>query len=181
MILIDGRKRPTHRVTGNHRRHHRHDDDLSGDGQVAVNADGEAAEQRSSFIAARRRNFQALREGLRELEEFFILPEATPGAEPSWFGFPLAIRPDAPFTRNEVTRLLEERKIATRLLFGGNLTRQPAYQDSQYRIAGQLKNTDFVMNQVFWIGLYPGITPEILDYMLESLHAVASMAVQVGV
>ena len=96
-------------------------------------------------------------------------------------GFPIAVRPGAPFTRNQVTHALEERKVATRLLFGGNLTRQPAYQGSEYRVAGQLKNTDFVMNQVFWIGLYPGITPAILDYMLESLHAVASTAVQVGV
>jgi len=133
------------------------------------------------FIAARRRNFDALHDGLRELEEFFILPEATAGSDPSWFGFPIAVRPGAPFTRNQVTHALEERKVATRLLFGGNLTRQPAYQGSEYRVAGQLKNTDFVMNQVFWIGLYPGITPAILDYMLESLHAVASTAVQVGV
>src|SRR5580658_6184728 len=138
------------------------------------------------FIEARRRNFAALRHGLRELEEFFILPEATPGAEPSWFGFPIAVRPDAPFTRNEATALLEERKIATRLLFGGNLTRQPAYRESGFRVAGSLKNTDFIMNQVFWIGLYPGIGPEILDYMLESLRGVASiagksMAVQAGV
>jgi CDP-6-deoxy-D-xylo-4-hexulose-3-dehydrase len=133
------------------------------------------------FVAARRRNFDALRKGLRELEEFFILPEATHAAEPSWFGFPIAVRPDAPFTRNEATALLEERKIATRLLFGGNLTRQPAYRESAYRIAAPLKNTDFIMNQVFWIGLYPGIGPEIVDYMLESLHGVASMAVQAGV
>ena len=133
------------------------------------------------FIAARRRNFDALRDGLRELEEFFILPEATAGSDPSWFGFPIAVRPGAPFTRNQVTHALEERKIATRLLFGGNLTRQPAYRGSEYRVVGELKNTDFVMNQVFWIGLYPGITPAILDYMLESLHGVASMAAQVGV
>jgi CDP-6-deoxy-D-xylo-4-hexulose-3-dehydrase len=133
------------------------------------------------FIEARRRNFDALRHGLRELEEFFILPEATYGTEPSWFGFPIAVRPDAPFTRNEVTALLEERKIATRLLFGGNLTRQPAYRDCGFRVAGSLKNTDFIMNQVFWIGLYPGIGPPILDYMLESLHGVANMAVRAGV
>ncbi len=134
------------------------------------------------FIETRKRNFTALREGLRELEEFFILPEATPGSEPSWFGFPIAVRPDAPFTRNEVTRHLESRKIATRLLFGGNLTRQPAYREYEFRVPGSLANTDFVMNQVFWIGLYPGITPEILDYMLESLHAaVTTMALPAGV
>jgi CDP-6-deoxy-D-xylo-4-hexulose-3-dehydrase len=133
------------------------------------------------FIGARRRNFQMLREGLREMEEFFILPQATPGSEPSWFGFPIAVRPDAPFSRNQVTSYLEERKIATRLLFGGNLVRQPAYDGREYRVAGSLKNADFVMNQVFWIGLYPGIGPAILEYMLESLHGVACMAVRAGV
>ena len=133
------------------------------------------------FVATRRRNFNALCDGLRGLEEFFILPEATDHSEPSWFGFPIAVRPEAPFTRNEVTAYLEERKIATRLLFGGNLTRQPAYRDCDYRVIGSLPNTDFAMNQVFWIGLYPGIRPEILEYMLDGLHGVASMAVRAGV
>ncbi len=123
------------------------------------------------FVEARRRNFRALREGLAGLEEFFILPEATIGAEPSWFGFPIAVRAGAPFTRNQVTRYLETRKIATRLLFGGNLVRQPAYRESQYRVVGSLSQTDIVMNQVFWIGLYPGIQGRILDYMLETLRA----------
>ena len=130
------------------------------------------------FIAARRRNFEVLRQGLRGMEEFFVLPEATPGTDPSWFGFPIAIRPEAPFTRNEVTRYLEERNIATRLLFAGNLTRQPAYRDRPYRVAGPLKNSDSVMNQVFWIGLYPGITPVMIDYTITTLQG---MAVQVGV
>jgi CDP-6-deoxy-D-xylo-4-hexulose-3-dehydrase len=123
------------------------------------------------FVAARRRNFTALREGLRELEEFFILPEATANSDPSWFGFPIAVRRDAFFSRNEVTKFLESHKIATRLLFGGNLTRQPAYRDTNFRVSGSLSNTDFVMNQVFWIGIYPGITPEIVAYMLETFHA----------
>jgi CDP-6-deoxy-D-xylo-4-hexulose-3-dehydrase len=123
------------------------------------------------FILARKRNFQALREGLRDLEEFFILPEATPGSDPSWFGVPIAVRPEAPFSRNQVTRYLEEHKIATRLLFGGNLVRQPAYKDSPRRVIGSLKNSDFVMNQVFWIGVYPGITPAMLDYTLEVMRA----------
>ena len=126
------------------------------------------------FVEARKRNFAALRAGLRELEEFFILPEATEGADASWFGFPLAVRRDAFFTRNEVTRFLEARKIATRLLFGGNLTRQPAYRESKYRVAGTLENTDIVMNQVFWIGVYPGITPRMVDYILASFHELAS-------
>jgi CDP-6-deoxy-D-xylo-4-hexulose-3-dehydrase len=133
------------------------------------------------FIAARRRNFTRLREGLRELEEFFILPEATEGADPSWFGFPIAVRPEAPFSRDQATAWLEERKIATRLLFGGNLIRQPAYRDSPYRVVGSLDNTDFVMDCVFWIGLYPGLGPGTLDYMLDALHSLATQAVRAGV
>jgi CDP-6-deoxy-D-xylo-4-hexulose-3-dehydrase len=123
------------------------------------------------FIEARRRNFEALRAGLRELEEFLILPEATPGSEPSWFGFPIAVRPEAPFSRNQATAWLEERNIATRLLFGGNLVRQPAYRDREFRVVGPLTNSDFVMNRVFWIGLYPGITPAMTDYMIGAFHA----------
>jgi len=125
-----------------------------------------------AFIEARRHNFRLLYEGLRNLEEFFILPEATPSAEPSWFGFPLAVRPEAPFTRNQVVRYLESCKIATRLLFGGNMVRQPAYCDSdvQYRVVGELKNSDFVMNQVFWIGVYPGLSQRMLEYILECFH-----------
>jgi CDP-6-deoxy-D-xylo-4-hexulose-3-dehydrase len=102
------------------------------------------------------RNFEALRQGLRGLEEFFILPEATAGSQPSWFGFPIAVREDASFTRNQVTHYLEQRQIATRLLFGGNLVRQPAYRDSPFRVVGNLKNADFVMNQVFGSAFTPG-------------------------
>jgi CDP-6-deoxy-D-xylo-4-hexulose-3-dehydrase len=123
------------------------------------------------FIDARKRNFQALREGLRDLEEFFVLPEATLGADPSWFGFPIAVRPQAPFSRTDATRYLEERKIATRLLFGGNLVRQPAYKDSPRRIIGSLENTDFVMNRVFWIGVFPGITAPMVEYIVAAFHA----------
>ncbi len=127
-----------------------------------------------AFIEARRHNFRILYEGLRDLEEFFILPEATPKSDPSWFGFPLAIRPEAPFTRDRITQHLESRKIATRLLFGGNLLRQPAYCDGvQYRAIGDLKNSDFVMNQVFWIGVYPGLSPSMLNYILDCFHRLA--------
>jgi len=128
-------------------------------------------EKLDGFIEARRRNFRALREGLADLEEFFILPEATTGAEPSWFGFPIAVRPGAPFTRNQATRYLEDHKIATRLLFGGNLVRQPAYSESHYRVVGSLTQTDYVMNQVFWIGVFPGIQGQILEYMVDALRA----------
>jgi len=125
----------------------------------------------NGFSDARRRNFTLLQEGLRDLEEFFILPRASAGSDPSWFGFPIAVRPEAPFSRNEITAYLESRKIATRLLFGGNLTRQPAYRDQIYRIVSSLENTDFVMDQVFWIGVYPGITPTAIDYILDSFHS----------
>lgn len=124
------------------------------------------------LIEARRANYQALYDGLRDLQEFFVLPEATPGSQPSWFGFPLAIRPEAPFTRNQVVEYLEEHKIQTRLLFGGNLLRQPAYRDVQYRIGGSLKNADFVMTQVFWLGVYPGLSPPMLEHVLKTLHSV---------
>ncbi len=122
------------------------------------------------FIAMRRTNFATLREGFRDLEEFFILPEATPNSEPSWFGFPIAVRPDAPFNRNQAIAFLESRKIATRLLFGGNLLRQPAYQGIKHRVVGSLENTDFIMNQVFWVGVFPGLTSEMLAYMLDVFH-----------
>jgi CDP-6-deoxy-D-xylo-4-hexulose-3-dehydrase len=125
------------------------------------------------FIETRRRNFQFLRDRLRDLEEFLILPEATPGAEPSWFGFAIAVRSEAPFTRNELTRYLEDRKIATRLLFGGNLVRQPAYRDVAHRVVGSLANTDFVMERLFWVGLYPGLSEEKLAYMADVFHGAA--------
>jgi CDP-4-dehydro-6-deoxyglucose reductase, E1 len=124
----------------------------------------------AGFIAKRRANFQLLRDGLEDLENLFILPEATPKSEPSWFGFPLAVRREAPFSRNRAIAFLESRKIATRLLFGGNLLRQPAYRDVKHRVAGSLVNTDFVMNQVFWVGVYPGLTSEMVRYMVDTFH-----------
>jgi len=122
------------------------------------------------FIERRRANFAALYAGLKDLDEFFILPEATPNSEPSWFGFPIAVRKDAPFNRNQVIAFLEARKIATRLLFGGNLLRQPAYQGIPHRVVGSLENTDFVMTQVFWVGVYPGIEANMLGYMVDTFH-----------
>lgn len=122
------------------------------------------------FVAARQSHFSKLRVGVADLEEFFHLPEATPHSEPSWFGFPLAVRAEAPFTRDQAVRLLEGRKIATRLLFAGNLTRQPAYRDLAYRTVGDLRITDFAMSHVFWIGVYPGLTDAMTDFMIESLH-----------
>jgi len=119
------------------------------------------------FTQLRKRNWQHLYTGLKPYEEFFLLPQATPGSDPSWFGFLLTVREDAPFSRNELVRYLDERRIATRLLFSGNITRQPAYQNVPYRIVGDLTNTDTVMNQTFWIGVYPKLTPVMLDYVLS--------------
>ncbi len=129
-----------------------------------------------AFMAARRENFAKLYTALKDLDDIFLLPEATPFSNPSWFGFPLAVRPDAPVTRNQVVQFLESRKIATRLLFGGNLLRQPAYRDIRRRVIGDLPNTDFVMNNVFWVGLYPGITEPMIDYMAETFHQIRKAA-----
>jgi len=131
-----------------------------------------------SFIAARRANSVQLRAALSDLDDIFILPEATKDSEPSWFGFPLAVRTgkDACTSRAQVVRFLESRNIATRLLFGGNLLRQPAYRGIQRRVIGDLPNSDFVMNNVFWIGLYPGITQAMIDYMAESFHQIPRAA-----
>jgi CDP-6-deoxy-D-xylo-4-hexulose-3-dehydrase len=126
-----------------------------------------------SFIDARRRNFAWLHEGLRELSDVLILPEATPGAEPSWFGFPIAVRPEVGFTRDEIVRHLESNRIATRLLFGGNLVRQPAYRGVRYRQVGDLRNADFVMNQVFWIGVFPGLQAPHIEYMCDVIRGFA--------
>jgi CDP-6-deoxy-D-xylo-4-hexulose-3-dehydrase len=123
-----------------------------------------------AFIEARRRNFRYLKEGLRDLEQYFILPEATPGSDPSWFGFPIAVRPGSKLTRNAVVQALERNRIQTRLLFGGNLLRQPAYADIAHRVIGDLKNTDFVMNHVLWIGVYPGLDAARLDYVIDVFH-----------
>lgn len=121
------------------------------------------------FIQRRRENFGYLHNNLQELEEYLILPQATLNSGPSWFGFPIAVRENAPFTRNQLIQFIESRKIGTRLLFGGNLVRQPAYRNAEYRIASSLKNADFIMNNVFWIGVYPGLTQSMLDYICDSL------------
>ena len=119
------------------------------------------------FIARRKQNFDYLREKLKPMEDVLILPEATPGSEPSWFGFPIGVREGAPFKRDQLTRTLDANKIGTRLVFAGNLTRQPAYEGWEFRVVGDLKNTDFVMDRVFWIGVFPGLTTEMLDYIVS--------------
>lgn len=121
------------------------------------------------FIADRRRNWRSLFERLRQWEDFLILPQATANSDPSWFGFPITVRPDAPFSRLDLVRHLESRKIGTRQLFGGNLTRQPAYRNVPMRVVGDLANADTIMRRSFWIGVYPGLTEPMLDYMGEAV------------
>jgi len=123
-----------------------------------------------SFIQSRKRNFAILHEGLSRFEDSLLLPEATPHSDPSWFGFPITVRDEAPFDRNALVRHLEGRRIATRLMFGGNLTRQPAYDGVDYRVVGDLRNTDVVMNRSFWIGVYPGLDEERLEYVLDAFE-----------
>ena len=124
-----------------------------------------------SFIDTRRQNFNLLYEGLRQFEEFLLLPQPTKDSIPSWFGFPLTVRPDAPFTRALLIRYLEDHKIATRLLFGGNVLRQPAYANVRHRVIGRLENTDQVMNGTFWLGVFPGITKAMIEFVLDTFES----------
>ena len=126
------------------------------------------------FLASRRHNFRALYERLAHLQDRVILPEATPRSKPSWFGFPITIREEAGIERTAVLNFLAQKKIGTRLLFGGNLTRQPYMSGHAYRISGELKNTDIAMERTFWVGVYPGLHDDMIDYMAESLSSVFS-------
>jgi len=123
-----------------------------------------------SFIEARRNNFAVLKTALADLEDVFVLPEATPNSEPSWFGFPLTLREGAPFTRDALVQHLNQKKIGTRLLFGGNLIRQPYFAGRQYRVVGELTNSDRIARDTFWIGVFPGLTEPALDYVSAVLH-----------
>ncbi len=122
-----------------------------------------------SFIATRRRNFSLLTEGLRAFEDLFILPEATPRSDPSWFGFTLTVRPQAGFNRDDIVQFLNANKVATRFLFGGNLLRQPYMQGRQYRVVGDLANADTVTERTFWIGVFPGLTEGHIGYMIDTI------------
>jgi CDP-6-deoxy-D-xylo-4-hexulose-3-dehydrase len=139
----------------------------SGDIQAAIGL--AQLDRLDSFVEIRRRNWRYLRSELRDLEEFLILPEITENSEPSWFGFALTVKPGGPKTRNQIVQELNEAKIATRLLFGGNLLRQPAFIGTPRRVVGDLVNTDIVMSDTFWIGVWPGLTIPMIDYMVESL------------
>jgi CDP-6-deoxy-D-xylo-4-hexulose-3-dehydrase len=134
------------------------------------------------FIERRKENFSYLKQVLEPLEEFLVLPQASPNSDPSWFGFPIGVKEGAPFKRDQLTRAFDAAKIGTRLVFAGNLLRQPAYEGWEYRVVGNMTNTDYVMNNVFWIGVFPGLTKEMLDYIAATAtefckNAVAGLTV----
>jgi CDP-6-deoxy-D-xylo-4-hexulose-3-dehydrase len=128
-------------------------------------------ERLPEFIAARRQNYDYLRARLDDLSDVLEFAEVHHKAVPSWFGFPMRVRETAPFDRNALVAFLESRRIATRLLFGGNLVRQPAYRNLSYRVVGELTNTDRIMHGTLWVGCYPGLTTEMLDWVITSFHA----------
>jgi CDP-6-deoxy-D-xylo-4-hexulose-3-dehydrase len=146
----------------------------SGDIQAAIGL--AQLDRLDSFIELRRRNWRYLKVGLKGLEEFLTLPEVAENSDPSWFGFALTVKSGGPKTRNQIVQELNEVKIATRLLFGGNLLRQPAFIGTPRRVVGDLRNTDIVMNDTFWIGVWPGLTIPMLDYMIESLHRILKVS-----
>ena len=132
-------------------------------------------EKLERFIGARKKNFAFLYQQLKKHEDFFVLPKATPGSDPSWFGFPLTLRDGASFSRNKLVEFLEKKNIQTRNLFAGNLVRHPCFsglrQGKDYRIVGNLKNADKITRDTFWVGVYPGMTQEHLLYLADSITA----------
>jgi dTDP-4-dehydro-2,6-dideoxy-D-glucose 3-dehydratase len=130
-------------------------------------------EKLPDFVAARKRNWTRMREGLEGVPGL-LLPEATPGSDPSWFGFVITLTEDATFGRPEMVQFLNDRRIGTRLLFAGNLLRHPAYKNENYRVSGDLTNSDIITERTFWIGVYPGITTEMIDYMTASIREFVS-------
>lgn len=129
----------------------------------------------SMFIEARRKNWQMIREGLDDLQELLVLPEPTQNSEPSWFGFLITVKDAASFTRDEIVRYLEQQGIQTRMLFAGNLINHPCFDEMRinetgYRSVGALANTDRIMNQTFWIGVYPGMSAEMIQFMIKTIH-----------
>jgi CDP-6-deoxy-D-xylo-4-hexulose-3-dehydrase len=135
------------------------------DMQAAVGV--EQLKKLPDFIKARKENFEKLYKGIQEFEEYLILPEAEENSNPSWFAFPLSVIENDKFTKNELVNYLEEHKVMTRQLFAGNLTRQPAYQNVEYRVVGDLANTDYIMNKTFFIGVYPGLDDQKIEYIIQ--------------
>ena len=119
----------------------------------------------NKFIAKRKENFKKIKDKLEKFSEYLILPKAQENSDPSWFGFLISVKPNAPFTRNDLVKYLNENKIGTRLLFAGNIVKQPYMIGRNYRVIGDLINSDFIMNNTFWIGVYPGINDEMIDYV----------------
>jgi CDP-6-deoxy-D-xylo-4-hexulose-3-dehydrase len=122
------------------------------------------------FIAARRANFARLRDKLSDCAEFLVLPEATPGSDPSWFGFLVTLRENAPCSRVDLLRYLDQQKVGTRLLFAGNVTRQPYMKGRNYRVSGELAIAKVITERSFWIGVYPGLSTEMLDYAADRIR-----------
>src|SRR5450830_1070387 len=127
-------------------------------------------ERATQFIQARKDNFSFLKNRLKDCEEFLSLPEATEHSDPSWFGFPITLKENCPVSRLDLLSYLDQNQVGTRLLFAGNLTRQPYMKDAHYRISGDLKNTDNVMNNTFWIGVQPALTPEMLEFAAHKIE-----------
>ena len=131
-----------------------------------------------NFVAARRRNFDLLTEAFREFEDVFILPEATPNSDPSWFGYPLTLRENVGFAREQLTQFFDANKIGTRLLFGGNLIRQPYMRGRNYRVFGDLTNADIVTERTFWVGLFPGLDDRHIGFVADKVREFLATARQ---
>ncbi len=142
----------------------------SGDIQAAIGL--AQLEKLNSFIEKRRFNWNYLRENLSDLENLLLLPEKTANSDPSWFGFAITVKPECKVTRNQIVAELNEKNIGTRLLFGGNLLKQPAFKNTPRRVSEELVNTDIILNDTFWIGVWPGLTIEMLDFVVSSIRQI---------
>ena len=142
----------------------------SGDIQAAIGL--AQLDRLEHFVSTRKKNWKYLHDGLKNLDDILILPRATNKSDPSWFGFPITVRKDCGVDRNTFVQKLNERKIATRLLFAGNLLRQPAFQGTARRVHGELTNTDTIMKDTFWVGVWPGLNSQMLDYVIDSIYEI---------